>query len=185
VCDHNQSSTQAHFLLFFNPNTSKSSVQLSQLLPTSLLQLHSNNSTAIMAGTDSVPIIKVLFTMHAGMDAMDFVGPLEVLTHAKHSIHDDSKYRFNLNGLRSRDFNFHISRIHFRAFVLLKLTPLQQPKPSPQPSSLLPNTPSPLKEPPSALISNMTKPINASPSLTSSSSLAAPLTPSSKINPSP
>jgi hypothetical protein len=44
-----------------------------------------------MATTDSVPIIKVLFTLHEGMDAMDFVGPLEVLSHAKHSINDDCK----------------------------------------------------------------------------------------------
>ncbi|KAL3424930.1 ThiJ/PfpI family protein [Phlyctema vagabunda] len=36
-----------------------------------------------MATTDSsIPIIKVLFTLHPGMDAMDFVGPLEVLSHA-------------------------------------------------------------------------------------------------------
>ncbi len=42
-----------------------------------------------MAATDSVPIIKVLFTLHPGMDAMDFVGPLEVLTHARHNINDE------------------------------------------------------------------------------------------------
>jgi hypothetical protein len=44
-----------------------------------------------MAATDSVPIIKVLFTLHPGMDALDFVGPLEVLSHAKHNINDDCK----------------------------------------------------------------------------------------------
>jgi hypothetical protein len=44
-----------------------------------------------MAATDSIPIIKVLFTLHPGMDALDFVGPLEVLSHAKHNINDDCK----------------------------------------------------------------------------------------------
>ena len=44
-----------------------------------------------MATTDAIPIIKVLFTLHAGMDAMDFIGPLEVLTHAQHNINDASK----------------------------------------------------------------------------------------------
>lgn len=51
-----------------------------------------------MAATDSVPIIKVLFTLHAGMDAMDFVGPLEVLTHARHNINDECKYCLLLTG---------------------------------------------------------------------------------------
>ena len=44
--------------------------------------LHRNHSVATMAATDSIPIIKVLITMHAGMDTLDFAGPLEVLTHA-------------------------------------------------------------------------------------------------------
>jgi hypothetical protein len=49
------------------------------------------NPTAIMAATDGTPVIKVLFTLHAGMDAMDFIGPLEVLTHAQHNINDACK----------------------------------------------------------------------------------------------
>jgi putative intracellular protease/amidase len=44
-----------------------------------------------MATTDAIPVIKVLFALHPGMDAMDFVGPLEVLTHAKHNVSDDCK----------------------------------------------------------------------------------------------
>ena len=44
-----------------------------------------------MATTDAIPVIKVLFTLHAGMDAMDFIGPLEVLTHAQHNINDACK----------------------------------------------------------------------------------------------
>jgi transcriptional regulator GlxA family with amidase domain len=37
------------------------------------------------ASSNSIPIIKVLFTLHPGMDAMDFVGPLEVLSGAQHN----------------------------------------------------------------------------------------------------
>ena len=44
-----------------------------------------------MATTDAIPIIKVLFTLHAGMDALDFIGPLEVLTYAQHNISDACK----------------------------------------------------------------------------------------------
>ncbi len=44
-----------------------------------------------MATTDAIPIIKVLFALHAGMDAMDFVGPLEVLSSAKHNANDDGE----------------------------------------------------------------------------------------------
>jgi hypothetical protein len=45
-----------------------------------------------MATTDPLPIIKVLFALHAGIDALEFVGPLEVLSLAKHNINDDCKY---------------------------------------------------------------------------------------------
>jgi hypothetical protein len=41
-----------------------------------------------MATADAIPVIKVLFTLHAGMDAMDFIGPLEVLSSAQHNIND-------------------------------------------------------------------------------------------------
>jgi len=44
-----------------------------------------------MATTEAIPVIKVLFTLHPGMDAMDFIGPLEVLSHAKHNLSDDCK----------------------------------------------------------------------------------------------
>ncbi|KAG9230407.1 putative amidotransferase-domain-containing protein [Amylocarpus encephaloides] len=37
-----------------------------------------------MASTDSIPVIKVLIAMHPGMDTLDFAGPLEALSHAKH-----------------------------------------------------------------------------------------------------
>lgn len=45
-----------------------------------------------MASTDALPVIKVLFTLHPGMDSLDFVGPLEVLSQAKHNPNDDCKF---------------------------------------------------------------------------------------------
>lgn len=32
--------------------------------------------------------IKVLFTMHEGLDALDLAGPLEILSNARHNIKD-------------------------------------------------------------------------------------------------
>jgi len=45
-----------------------------------------------MATTNLVLTIKVLFILYPGMDAIDFVSPLEVLTHARHNINSESKY---------------------------------------------------------------------------------------------
>lgn len=42
-----------------------------------------------MAATDSLPIIKVLIALHPGMDTLDYAGPLEALSHAKHDKNDD------------------------------------------------------------------------------------------------
>lgn len=49
-----------------------------------------------MAAADNVPIIKVLLTMHPGMDSLDFVGPLEVLAKAKHNPNDECTCLFTL-----------------------------------------------------------------------------------------
>jgi len=50
-----------------------------------------------MDGTDGqIPVIKVLFTLHAGMDTLDFVGPLEVLSDAKHNINDPNSKAFDI-----------------------------------------------------------------------------------------
>lgn len=32
--------------------------------------------------------VKVLFALHQGLDALDFIGPLEILTHARHDPKD-------------------------------------------------------------------------------------------------
>lgn len=41
-------------------------------------------------GTAPEPV-KVLFTLHPGLDALDFIGPLEVLSHARHDPKDPGK----------------------------------------------------------------------------------------------
>lgn len=41
--------------------------------------------------TPDYPVINVLFALHPGIDAMDFIGPLEVLTHALHTKDDSCK----------------------------------------------------------------------------------------------
>jgi transcriptional regulator GlxA family with amidase domain len=48
-----------------------------------------------MDTTDNeIPPIKVLFTLHPNLDALDFVGPLEVLSYAQHNISDASTKAF-------------------------------------------------------------------------------------------
>jgi hypothetical protein len=44
--------------------------------------------SAIAEGSDAHEVINVLFTLHPGMDALDFVGPLEVLSYAQHNPND-------------------------------------------------------------------------------------------------
>lgn len=43
-----------------------------------------------MAATD-FPVINVLFALHPGVDALDFTGPLEVLSQAQHNKEDECK----------------------------------------------------------------------------------------------
>ncbi|RDW65547.1 hypothetical protein BP5796_10239 [Coleophoma crateriformis] len=45
-----------------------------------------------MSTTDAIPVIKVLFTLHPGFDAMDFVGPLEVLSNATQEGSDNKAF---------------------------------------------------------------------------------------------
>ena len=44
--------------------------------------------SAITESSDAHEVINVLFTLHPGMDALDFVGPLEVLSYAQHNPND-------------------------------------------------------------------------------------------------
>jgi len=73
-----------------------------------------------MATTDSIPIIKVLFTLHPGMDAMDFIGPLEVLTHAQHNINDASTKAFAATFVSLTEHTSSEQGASFRAHVDFK-----------------------------------------------------------------
>jgi hypothetical protein len=44
--------------------------------------------SAVTQGGDAHEVINVLFTLHPGMDALDFCGPLEVLSYAQHNPND-------------------------------------------------------------------------------------------------
>ncbi|PBP16520.1 ThiJ/PfpI family protein [Diplocarpon rosae] len=72
-----------------------------------------------MAATD-VPVIKVLFTMHPGMDAMDFIGPLEVLTHARHNVNDEATKAFSANFVASEEHTVSAQGASFRAHMDFK-----------------------------------------------------------------
>lgn len=41
--------------------------------------------------TGTIPVVKVLFALYPGMDALNVLGPLEILNKANHNINDDSK----------------------------------------------------------------------------------------------
>ncbi|OWP00329.1 hypothetical protein B2J93_3740 [Marssonina coronariae] len=69
-----------------------------------------------MAATD-VPVIKVLFTLHPGMDAMDFVGPLEVLTHARHSANDEATKAFSAKFVSAEEHTVSAQGASFRAHM--------------------------------------------------------------------
>ncbi|KAK2624578.1 hypothetical protein QTJ16_005771 [Diplocarpon rosae] len=72
-----------------------------------------------MAATD-VPVIKVLFTMHPGMDAMDFIGPLEVLTHARHNANDEATKAFSAKFVSSEEHTVSAQGASFRAHMDFK-----------------------------------------------------------------
>ena len=48
--------------------------------------------SAIYEGPEGIEPVKVLITLHEGMDAMDVVGPLEVFTWAQHDKKDPSMH---------------------------------------------------------------------------------------------
>ena len=47
--------------------------------------------SAVADGNEVHEPIQVLIALHAGLDAMDFIGPLEVMTHALHHIGDPGR----------------------------------------------------------------------------------------------
>jgi hypothetical protein len=72
------------------PKSSADSLRRSQVhaCQSQYIQHFAPPSTAIMAATDSIPTLKVLITMHPGMDTLDFAGPLEALSQARHDKND-------------------------------------------------------------------------------------------------
>lgn len=52
-------------------------------------------------GAEAEPI-RVLFTLHHNMNALDFVGPLEVLSSALHDVNDEGKSRSHSPSLPSK-----------------------------------------------------------------------------------
>jgi hypothetical protein len=48
--------------------------------------------SAVTEGSDAHEVINVLFTLHPGMDALDFCGPLEVLSYAQHNPNDSGNW---------------------------------------------------------------------------------------------
>jgi transcriptional regulator GlxA family with amidase domain len=73
-----------------------------------------------MAATADIPIIKVLITLHAGMDAMDFVGPLEVLSQAQHDANDASTKAFKIAFAAENEYTVSEQGASFRAHMEIK-----------------------------------------------------------------
>ncbi|KAG9246979.1 class I glutamine amidotransferase-like protein [Calycina marina] len=46
--------------------------------------------------TQDIPVIRVLMALHPGMDTLDFTGPLEILSQARHNINDASTKAFDI-----------------------------------------------------------------------------------------
>jgi len=72
-----------------------------------------------MAPVD-VPTIKVLITLHPGMDTMDFVGPLEILHKAQHDINDASTRAFEVVFAAGTEHTVSAQGASFRAHMDFK-----------------------------------------------------------------
>jgi len=72
-----------------------------------------------MATTD-VPAIKVLISLHEGLDAMDFIGPLEVLTKALHNINDTATKAFEVTFTSATEHTVSTQGASFRAHMDFK-----------------------------------------------------------------
>jgi len=70
-----------------------------------------------MSATDSIPIIKVLFTLHPGMDAMDYIGPLEVLSHARHDVNNPTTKAFKCSFVSTTEHTIADNGASFRAHM--------------------------------------------------------------------
>jgi len=70
-----------------------------------------------MSTTEQIPIIKVLFALHPGMDALDFIGPLEVLSQAQHNASDASTKAFHPTFCAPEEQTVSASGASFRAHL--------------------------------------------------------------------
>ncbi|KIN07461.1 hypothetical protein OIDMADRAFT_140044 [Oidiodendron maius Zn] len=66
------------------------------------------------------PVINVLFALHPGMDALDFIGPLEVLSHAQHNKDDESTKAFEPTFVSSTEHTLSAQGASFRAHMNYK-----------------------------------------------------------------
>lgn len=69
---------------------------------------------------ESLPIIKVLITLHPGMDSMDFIGPLEVLSQARHNPNDETTKAFQCAFVAASEFTTSGQGAGFRAHMEFK-----------------------------------------------------------------
>lgn len=71
-------------------SSNQTSLLSNQSIPKSLLEIL--QTVFIMAAIDNqIPIIKVLIVLYPGVDAMDVLGPMEVLNQALHNTSDPCK----------------------------------------------------------------------------------------------
>lgn len=69
---------------------------------------------------DSIRKIKVLFTLHHGMDALDFVGPYEILKCARHDTSDESTTAFEITIASESEKTVSAQGISFGADIDMK-----------------------------------------------------------------
>jgi putative intracellular protease/amidase len=80
------------------------------------------------SSTETPEAIKVLFALHAGMDAMDFVGPLEVLNLAQHDVNDPASKAFKCTFVSATEHTESAQGASFRAHLNYKEAYAQLPQ---------------------------------------------------------
>jgi len=80
------------------------------------------------SSTETPEVIKVLFALHAGMDAMDFIGPLEVLNLAQHDINDPASKAFKCTFVSATEHTESAQGASFRAHLNYKEAYAQLPQ---------------------------------------------------------
>jgi len=73
--------------------------------------------SAIQETEDSIEPIQVLFTMHNNMNALDFTGPLEVLTYAQYDIKDEDSKAFDTTFVGPEEHTMTAQGASFRVHI--------------------------------------------------------------------